>query len=124
MRSGFKYFVIVSLFISMFPFNGYASIEKIQTVSSEKEIVCTYVKTNSDSNKLINHIQIFLLSNVAVKNGDTYVSKFRFLSYIFSDYNNQIKLRNYIYSSTQHTPVNIFLPPLGYYIYGLENIRI
>lgn len=124
MKSGFKYFVIVSLFICMFPFKGYASIEKMQTVSSEKEIVCTYVKSTSGSNELISHIPLFLLRNVAVKNNDSYASKFRFLPYAFSDYNNQIKLRNYIYSSTQHTPVNIFLPPLEYYIYGLENIRI
>jgi hypothetical protein len=124
MSTKLKYFIIVSLFISMIPYNGHASTERLQTISSNKEIVCTYERSMPDSNRLITHIPIFLLQNALVKDNDSYVSKFKPLYFLLPDYNIQNKLRNSNYSSTQNIPVNIYLPPPGYYIYGLENIRI
>lgn len=119
-----KYFIIVSLFISMLPLKGYASTERLQTVSYNKEIVSTYDRSASDSNRLITQSSIFLQQNAVVKDNGSYISKFNLLYFLLPDYNLQDKLRNDLFSSTQNIPVNIYLPPPGYYIYGLENIRI
>ena len=108
----------------MLPLKGYGSPERLQAVSCNQEIVSTYDSSAPRSNGLITQIPILLLQNAIVKDNDSCVSKFKLFYSLLADYNLQNKLRNSIFSSSQNIPVNIYLPPPGYYIYGLENIRI
>lgn len=125
MKSGFTYFIIVSLLICLFPSDGNASIKNIQTVSFDKEIVCTYENvTPAAIDKLITHVPIFLFRDVAIHNNDSYVSKFRILPYLSSGYNHQKKLLHYLFLSSQPVPVDKYCHPSGYYIYALEKMRI